>query len=94
MVLSYPSRLMAILCLDEAYIELAPPGTGPTFGISNRNVIRFRTFSKAYGMAGARVGYGIAHEELAKHEALDAGRGSQRDHADAAVFWESCQLRS
>lgn len=56
----------AILCLDEAYIEFAPPGTAPPFDVSNRNVIRFRTFSKAYGMAGARIGYGIAHEELAR----------------------------
>ena len=55
----------AILCLDEAYIEFAPLGTAPPFDVSNRNVIRFRTFSKAYGMAGARIGYGIAHKELA-----------------------------
>ena len=30
------------------------------------NVIRFRTFSKAYGMAGARVGYAICSAPLAK----------------------------
>ena len=28
------------------------------------NVITLRTFSKAYGLAGARIGYGFAHEEL------------------------------
>jgi histidinol-phosphate aminotransferase len=55
----------AILCLDEAYIEFAPEGTAPPIDVSNPSVIRFRTFSKAYGMAGARVGYGIAHAELA-----------------------------
>jgi histidinol-phosphate/aromatic aminotransferase/cobyric acid decarboxylase-like protein len=27
-------------------------------------VIRFRTFSKAHGMAGARIGYAIAHADL------------------------------
>jgi histidinol-phosphate aminotransferase len=55
----------AILCLDEAYMEFAPEGTAAPLDVTNRRVIRFRTFSKAYGMAGARVGYGIAHEELA-----------------------------
>ncbi|MGB0960107.1 MAG: pyridoxal phosphate-dependent aminotransferase [Halocynthiibacter sp.] len=49
----------ALLVLDEAYIEFAPEGTAPAFDTRNPNVIRFRTFSKAYGMAGARVGYAI-----------------------------------
>lgn len=55
----------ALLCLDEAYIEFAPDGTAPAIDVTDRRVIRFRTFSKAYGMAGARVGYAIAHENLA-----------------------------
>jgi histidinol-phosphate aminotransferase len=55
----------AILCLDEAYIEFAPEDTAPSLDVTNARVIRFRTFSKAYGMAGARVGYGIAHETVA-----------------------------
>ncbi len=54
-----------VLCLDEAYIDFAPEGTAPPFDVSNPSVIRFRTFSKAYGMAGARIGYGIAEESLA-----------------------------
>ena len=53
-----------VLCLDEAYLEFAPEGTAPALDIDNRNVIRMRTFSKAYGMAGARVGYAIGHAEL------------------------------
>lgn len=54
----------ALLCLDEAYIEFAPPGTAPPLDVGDPRVIRFRTFSKAYGMAGARIGYGIAHADL------------------------------
>ena len=54
----------AVLCLDEAYVEFAPEGTAPPFDVSNPNVIRMRTFSKAYGMAGARVGYAIGHVDL------------------------------
>lgn len=55
----------SLLCLDEAYIEFAPEGTAPPIDVSRTNLIRFRTFSKAYGMAGVRVGYGIAHESIA-----------------------------
>lgn len=54
----------ALLCLDEAYTEFAPEGTAPPLDVSDERVIRFRTFSKAYGMAGARVGYAIGAEDL------------------------------
>ena len=53
-----------LLVLDEAYVEFAPEGTAPPLDITDRRVIRFRTFSKAYGLAGARVGYAIAHPDL------------------------------
>ncbi|MCF6272169.1 MAG: pyridoxal phosphate-dependent aminotransferase [Rhodobacteraceae bacterium] len=56
----------AVLCLDEAYIEFAPEGCAPKIDTSHPRVIRFRTFSKAYGMAGARVGYAITHPDFAK----------------------------
>ncbi|MGI9391238.1 MAG: pyridoxal phosphate-dependent aminotransferase [Boseongicola sp.] len=50
-----------LLVLDEAYIEFAPGGTAPAIDTSNEQVIRMRTFSKGYGMAGARVGYAFGH---------------------------------
>ncbi len=53
-----------MLVLDEAYIELAPDGTAPKIDTTADNVIRMRTFSKAYGMAGARVGYAIGAAEV------------------------------
>ena len=56
----------SLLVLDEAYIELAPDGVAPKLDISNTNIIRLRTFSKAYGLAGARVGYAIGHTDLVK----------------------------
>lgn len=55
-----------LLVLDEAYIELAPNGIAPIFDTDNPNVIRMRTFSKGYGMAGARVGYAIGATPLIK----------------------------
>jgi histidinol-phosphate aminotransferase len=55
-----------ILVLDEAYIEFAPAGTAPPLDVRRPNVVRYRTFSKAYGMAGARIAYAIAEETLAR----------------------------
>ena len=49
-----------LLILDEAYADLAPPGTVPQIAPDHPQVIRMRTFSKGYGMAGLRVGYAIA----------------------------------
>ncbi len=54
----------SILALDEAYIEFALDDIAPVINTSNPNVIRFRTFSKAYGMAGQRIAYAIAHREI------------------------------
>lgn len=53
-----------LMILDEAYIDLAPDGCVPTVTADDPRVIRFRTFSKGYGMAGLRVGYGIAAPDL------------------------------
>ena len=50
----------SLLVLDEAYIDLAPDGTAARIDPDDPRVIRFRTFSKGYGMAGLRVGYAIA----------------------------------
>ncbi|MCK0143027.1 pyridoxal phosphate-dependent aminotransferase [Aliiroseovarius sp. F20344] len=53
-----------LLVLDEAYVEFAPEGTAPALNTDDPRVIRMRTFSKAYGMAGARVGYAIGTSDL------------------------------
>jgi histidinol-phosphate aminotransferase len=56
----------SVLILDEAYGEFAPDGTLPPLDPGNPKLLRFRTFSKAYGLAGARVGYVIAEAGLVK----------------------------
>ena len=53
-----------IFALDEAYIEFAEQTIAPPIDTSNKQVIRYRTFSKAYGMAGQRIGYVIAHKDI------------------------------
>ena len=53
-----------LFILDEAYVEFAPEGTAATVDIEDPRLIRMRTFSKAYGLAGARVGYALGAEPL------------------------------
>lgn len=72
----------ALMILDEAYIELAPDGTAPVIDPNTPNLIRFRTFSKAHGLAGMRVGYAITNPALAKafdkvRNHFGVGRASQ-----------------
>lgn len=59
-----PQRVLIIL--DEAYFEYACecPGFPDSMNYRFDNVITLRTFSKIYGLASARVGYGFAHEDL------------------------------
>ncbi len=53
-----------LLLLDEAYVECAPDGTAAPVSADDPRVIRMRTFSKAYGLAGARIGYALGHPDL------------------------------
>ncbi|WP_420396899.1 pyridoxal phosphate-dependent aminotransferase [Nioella sp.] len=53
-----------LLVLDEAYCDSAPADAIPPLDASDTRVIRMRTFSKAYGLAGMRVGYAIAEAGL------------------------------
>ena len=52
-----------LLILDEAYLEFAPEDRLP-LAVEDRRVIRFRTFSKAYGMAGLRIGFALGERSL------------------------------
>ena len=53
-----------LFMLDEAYGETAPAGTMPAIDTARPNVLRMRTFSKAFGLAGMRVGYAIGNRRL------------------------------
>ena len=59
-----PARVLIIL--DEAYFEYAKdtPRYPDSMHYRYDNVITLRTFSKVYGLAGMRIGYGFAHEAL------------------------------
>jgi histidinol-phosphate aminotransferase len=57
-----------IVVFDEAYREMADAADLPkTFDLVREgrpNVVVLRTFSKVYGLAGIRIGYGFAHPDL------------------------------
>lgn len=53
-----------VLALDEAYGETAPADALPPADWLQPNVVRFRTFSKAYGLAGLRCGYALGMPEV------------------------------
>ncbi|HEX6544723.1 MAG TPA: histidinol-phosphate transaminase [Bryobacteraceae bacterium] len=62
-----PERVLIIL--DEAYFEYAKhnPRYPDSMHYRLDNIITLRTFSKVYGLAGLRVGYGFAHENLIRN---------------------------
>ncbi len=53
----------SLLLLDEAYIDFAPDEALLAIEASDPRLIHLRTFSKAHGMAGARIGYAVATSE-------------------------------
>ncbi len=53
-----------LLMLDEAYIEFMDKTPALSIDINDPRLLRFRTFSKAYGMAGLRIGYVLAHQDI------------------------------
>lgn len=61
-----PSECLVVL--DEAYLEFVDSPGAPDCLALHRdrgNVVVLRTFSKAFGLAGLRVGYAVAHEPVA-----------------------------
>jgi histidinol-phosphate aminotransferase len=63
-----PERVL--LVLDEAYYEYVESHDYPRgvdYVRQGRNIILLRTFSKAYGLAGLRLGYGIARPQIIGH---------------------------
>jgi len=73
-----------LFLVDEAYFEYVrvPGQSSAVRWISERpNVVVCRTFSKIYGMAGLRLGYGLAHPDTARR--LQLYRSSDNGNAAA-----------
>lgn len=60
-----------LVCFDEAYVDFVEAQDFPHMldyaKAGRKNVVILRTFSKAYGLAGVRVGYGVASAELIQY---------------------------
>jgi histidinol-phosphate aminotransferase len=88
-----------VVLLDEAYIEFVAAQhriDGPDLIRCFPNVVVLRTFSKAYGLAGLRIGYGFAAPELATslwRMQLPFGMGITSLTAVAASYDAEDQLR-
>ena len=62
------------LLLDEAYLDYPGEASAPPVDATDARVLRYRTFSKAWGMAGLRIGYAVGHPDAV------AGFARVRDH--------------
>ncbi|MEB3070597.1 histidinol-phosphate transaminase [[Mycobacterium] vasticus] len=64
-VAAVPSHIL--VAIDEAYVEYIRDGMAPdSLGLARKypNVVVLRTFSKAYGLAGLRLGYAVGDPEI------------------------------
>ncbi len=70
-----------VLLIDEAYVQFADPGkmeSGVSLVREGDNVIATRTFSKLYGMAGVRVGFGCAPPSPLRNSAIRLLKNGER----------------
>lgn len=68
----------AMILIDEAYIEFSGHASLSDLVDHHKNLVISRTFSKLYGLAGARIGYAIAHPETIKQlEKLQSWSGGE-----------------
>lgn len=93
-----------LVLLDEAYTEYSEEPTLATMVSKNKNLVIAKTFSKIYGMAGARIGYALTHpdtiEQLGNFQAWANGGVSTVSLAGALAsledkdFVDSCKLKN
>ncbi len=77
------ARRDTVVLLDEAYVEFLSPEhriDAPALVERFPNVVVLRTFSKAYGLAGLRIGYGFCAPELARKLWTHAAAVRHRHH--------------
>lgn len=62
-----------LLVVDEAFADVAPPGTSISGEVGHGNIVVLRSFGKFFGLAGLRLGFAIALPDMV--ERLDAMLG-------------------
>ncbi|YAL83526.1 histidinol-phosphate transaminase [Dermacoccaceae bacterium W4C1] len=92
-----PQRVLVVI--DEAYLEFAtaaPALDALALMRAHPNVVVLRTFSKAYGLAGLRVGYAIGHPPIAaalRKAAMPFGVSTVAERAAVASLDAAAELR-
>lgn len=76
----------AMVLVDEAYTEFAELPSMAKMAVSNPNIVVAKTFSKIYGLAGARIGYAIAHPDtIARFSAMQSWPNGQLGQVNVAA---------
>ena len=75
-----------LVILDEAYAEFAPASALPPLAFTDPRLVRLRTFSKAQGLAGLRVGYAMADPLIIQ------GIGKIRNHFGVNRFAQAAAM--
>jgi histidinol-phosphate aminotransferase len=75
-----------LVILDEAYAEFAPASALPPLAFADPRLVRLRTFSKAQGLAGLRVGYAMAEPSVIE------GIGKIRNHFGVNRFAQAAAM--
>ncbi|MBR1630382.1 MAG: histidinol-phosphate transaminase [Paludibacteraceae bacterium] len=57
-------RFHGVLVVDEAYVDFSDKGSVISYLADHHNIIVLQTLSKAYGLAGLRVGLAVAHPDI------------------------------
>lgn len=57
----------ALLLIDEAYVNFAPPGSSLTHLLPSPNLLILRSMTKDYGLTGLRLGYIVGDRVLIRH---------------------------
>ena len=85
-----------IILLDEAYTEFSEEPSMAKWVNDYPNLVVAKTFSKIYGMAGARVGFALAHPQTIKQIKRAASHGPMPVPVPfpLQVHWHRCRTRS
>ena len=75
-----------LVILDEAYAEFAPASALPPLSFTDPRLVRLRTFSKAHGLAGLRLGYAMAEPLVIQ------GIGKIRNHFGVNRFAQAAAM--
>ena len=66
-------RRRGLLVIDEAFMDVGPPGSSLAPDVGGANIIVLRSFGKFFGLAGVRLGFALAAPPLARKIAAALG---------------------